>query len=40
MNDLYGDDSNHEACEICGLCIKCKDCECVTKLWYDYKNMN
>ena len=28
MDDLYGDDSNHLACDKCGLCIRCKDCIC------------
>lgn len=29
MNDLYGDGSNHLACDKCGLCITCKDCLCL-----------
>ena len=28
MNDLYGDDSEHKACEKCGMCIDCGDCKC------------
>ncbi len=28
MNDKYGDGSDHEVCETCGLCIDCGDCEC------------
>lgn len=31
MNDLYGDDSDHEACEKCGCCISCGDCKCNTE---------
>ena len=27
MNDLYGDGSDCIACEICGFCITCGDCE-------------
>lgn len=27
MDDLYGDGSDHEACEECGSCIECGDCE-------------
>lgn len=30
MNDKYGDGSNHEVCLICGLCIDCKDCICIS----------
>lgn len=26
MDSLYGDGSKHEACELCGFCIDCKDC--------------
>ena len=27
MNEIYGDGSDHEVCETCGLCITCGDCE-------------
>lgn len=26
MNGLYGDNSDHNACEVCGFCIHCDDC--------------
>lgn len=29
MDDLYGDGSDHEACEVCGFCIDCGDCGCL-----------
>jgi len=30
MSEMYGDksDSNHEACDKCGMCIHCGDCKC------------
>lgn len=28
MDDLYGDGSDHEACEGCGGCLECEDCTC------------
>ena len=28
MHEKYGDGSDHEICEVCGLCIPCGDCEC------------
>jgi len=28
MDEVYGDESNHECCDICGLCITCGDCRC------------
>jgi len=28
MDDMYGDGSDHEACEECYSCIDCGDCEC------------
>lgn len=28
MDDLYGDGSEHEGCEDCGLCVSCGDCSC------------
>jgi len=28
MDDMYGDGSNHEACEKCGFCLTCGDCIC------------
>ena len=28
MNDRYGDGSNHEVCDTCGMCIICGDCIC------------
>ena len=31
MNDLYQDESNHEACTQCGMCISCGDCLCKFK---------
>ena len=31
MDDLYGDESGHEACEFCGYCITCGDCMCWEK---------
>lgn len=27
MDEMYGDGSDHEACEVCGNCITCHDCE-------------
>ncbi len=27
MNDVYGDNSDHECCELCGNCIPCGDCD-------------
>jgi len=27
MDKVYGDGSDHECCEFCGLCITCGDCE-------------
>lgn len=27
MNDMYGDNSDHEACDRCGFCVECGDCE-------------
>jgi len=31
MNDLYGDESDHIVCEICGCCKICDDCTCYDK---------
>ncbi len=28
MDELYGDGSNHKACDSCGLCKTCGDCIC------------
>ena len=28
MNDMYADGSEHSACESCGMCRECGDCEC------------
>jgi len=28
MNKMYGDSSNHIACQRCGFCITCSDCNC------------
>jgi len=28
MDDLYGDGSDHAACEGCGGCLDCDDCTC------------
>jgi len=28
MNEEYGDGSDHEVCEKCGLCKTCGDCKC------------
>jgi len=28
MDELYGDGSDHEVCEECGLCVECEDCVC------------
>ena len=27
MDELYGDSSQHQACQLCGFCIDCRDCE-------------
>ena len=27
MDETYGDKSNHQCCEFCGLCIDCGDCD-------------
>lgn len=27
MDEMYSDGSDHEACEVCGCCITCHDCE-------------
>lgn len=27
MNEMYGDGSNHEACDECGYCKRCGDCQ-------------
>lgn len=27
MNDMYGDGSDHEVCDLCGFCAECSDCE-------------
>jgi len=42
MSEMYGDksDSNHEACDKCGMCIHCGDCKCngnIFKLLMDNK---
>lgn len=29
MHELYGDNSDHEACPKCGMCKTCNDCFCV-----------
>jgi hypothetical protein len=26
MNDKYGDESDHECCQKCGMCVLCGDC--------------
>jgi hypothetical protein len=28
MDDMYGDNSSHQACTRCGMCIDCDDCWC------------
>ena len=28
MDELYGDGSDHEACEGCGTCLECDGCAC------------
>jgi hypothetical protein len=27
MHEVYGDESNHKCCLVCGLCIDCGDCK-------------
>lgn len=29
MDEMYGDGSDHKACEECGFCIDCGDCMCL-----------
>lgn len=31
MDEEYGDGSDHEVCERCGMCITCCDCVCEKK---------
>jgi hypothetical protein len=28
MDEIYGDGSEHEACEVCGTCLECDGCQC------------
>lgn len=28
MDSLYGDGSDHMACDSCGMCLLCHDCDC------------